>query len=787
MKKHFYLFFLTLLISIAGYSQSWTVYDANTTPDLATPAFATSNGTEGTWTVEDDTEISGNKFLVHESLGTGNGMYKTADFDPIPTKFTTAFRVKSKDAAATGVFEMDLHINGIRDQLIVYSNNSLKLTRSGATVDLTGTLDVTKWNIFRVTIDASAGTQGDVKVYLNEDVTPVLTATTTTATTAKYWRFGDGQGSVTYSAYIDFILSDASGAYAPSESAIPSELLPKETPATTWTVYDGSLSPDLATPAWAVSNATNSADVTWVVQDDAEVAGNKVLAFSSPTAGQSGMWRTAAFETPPTKFTYVTRFKQNSNALERIMDVDIDLGGRRETFNIKSDNTIGFQRATGSVDLNGTLDVTKWNVLRISFDASSGTDVVIKLYLNESNDPVHTYTSTFAGSNSYMRYGDGNGTPTYSALFDFVAYDITGAFSPTEAPLPEGLIPEVVVEEPGEDEAYLSALTIDGTTVSGFAGNKFEYAVELAYGTTTVPTVAATALYETSTAVVTQATALPGSASVLVTGKGSTTQTYSINFTVAKNNDATLSAVTVNGVAVSDFSPADFKYRVPIEYGSTTIPVVVVTTNDPNASYVLTDATEVLGTAKVEVTAENGAAKNTYEFTFYYEISSDASLSDLKVDGATISGFDPDVLTYDMEVTTLQAPGVIPTTSHVRAIAFVTYPASLPGAAVVKVTAEDGSVLRYTINFTTSAVITGMELEKMKFYPNPVVDQLTIDKAENISSITVFNVNGQRVASLTNTHLNNTLSMNFTELKSGIYLLNVKYTDGTVGQVKIKK
>jgi len=117
--------------------------------------------------------------------------------------------------------DIDMHINGFRDQLNIRSNGELSLQRSGASVNLSEVLNVSDWNVFRMTVDASSGTEGVVKIYLNENPSPVLTAVTTTTTGSNYYRFGDGNGSPTYSAYVDYIVHDVTGAYSPSQTRLP--------------------------------------------------------------------------------------------------------------------------------------------------------------------------------------------------------------------------------------------------------------------------------------------------------------------------------------------------------------------------------------------------------------------------------------------------------------------------------------------------------------------------------------------------------------------------------------
>ncbi len=89
-----------------------------------------------------------------------------------------------------------------------------------------------------------------------------------------------------------------------------------------------------------------------------------------------------------------------------------------------------------------------------------------------------------------------------------------------------------------------------------------------------------------------------------------------------------------------------------------------------------------------------------------YLYGNDATLSDLKVDGVTVTGFNPATLTYDVELPygTTTVPTVTYTLNDAKATAIKTDAAALPGSTTVAVTAEDGLVSQtYTINFTIAA------------------------------------------------------------------------------------
>ena len=109
---------------------------------------------------------------------------------------------------------------------------------------------------------------------------------------------------------------------------------------------------------------------------------------------------------------------------------------------------------------------------------------------------------------------------------------------------------------PASTDATLSSLTYNGTSVPNFDPNTTTYDVELPTGTTAVPTVAATKNNSKALdPVISAATSLPGATTVTVTAEdGTTTKTYTINFSVASAYPKVLTATWTNiaGQAVID-------------------------------------------------------------------------------------------------------------------------------------------------------------------------------------------------------------------------------------------
>ncbi|MDZ4121960.1 MAG: cadherin-like beta sandwich domain-containing protein, partial [Candidatus Cloacimonadaceae bacterium] len=85
----------------------------------------------------------------------------------------------------------------------------------------------------------------------------------------------------------------------------------------------------------------------------------------------------------------------------------------------------------------------------------------------------------------------------------------------------------------------------------------------------------------------------------------------------AQGTNATLSDLKVNGTTIAGFAPLTENYTYGVPEGTVTPPQITsVTTSDANASYVITQAPAVPGSATVSVTAEDGITTKTYTVSF---------------------------------------------------------------------------------------------------------------------------------------------------------------------------
>jgi hypothetical protein len=99
-------------------------------------------------------------------------------------------------------------------------------------------------------------------------------------------------------------------------------------------------------------------------------------------------------------------------------------------------------------------------------------------------------------------------------------------------------------------------------------------------------------------------------AQMIISGDPNTVYVDNVYFSYMPGADATLSDLRVNGVTIPGFSPATLTYQY-VDSGPR-LPTVTATTNDPNATKVITNVLTVPGTATVVVTAQDEVTSLTY-------------------------------------------------------------------------------------------------------------------------------------------------------------------------------
>lgn len=277
-----------------------------------------------------------------------------------------------------------------------------------------------------------------------------------------------------------------------------------------------------------------------------------------------------------------------------------------------------------------------------------------------------------------------------------------------------------------DNDASLTDLKVDGTTITNFSPIRYHYTQNLPYGTAIVPSVNAVAKNALATIELIQTIALPGRDSIVVTAvDGVTEQVYTIDYLlISASDNNNLQKIFIDGEEIVTFDPEVLDYTFEYPYGTTAIPMVIAVPEDAKAFVDQTDATSMPGTTTLDVYAEDGTMKTyTLEFTLA-AASMDATLADLNVDGITLFGFNPTVYSYDVELenSVITVPEVTAEANHDSAEVVITDATTIPGITSVVVTAQDGTTdLTYLVNFSYKPLSTISLLSDLK------VDGVTID------------------------------------------------------------
>lgn len=267
----------------------------------------------------------------------------------------------------------------------------------------------------------------------------------------------------------------------------------------------------------------------------------------------------------------------------------------------------------------------------------------------------------------------------------------------------------IKITRKSNDNNYLSSLEVEGYSISPeFNKNTLSY-------TLTVPStvdkvmVNATKEVDSGTVLGTGEVILKSGVNTInidVTSESGVPKTYIITITKETSDNNYLSNLTINPGELSPaFDKETTEYNVHVD-NSTKLMTITAEKEHPNAT-ITGDGVKslVVGTQKfdIEVVAENNM-KRVYTINVERDASSNNNLSDLKIDGITIDGFNKDQIKYNLNVENNKDSINIDATVEDDS-------AELSGIGDIKlktgenqlnvtVTAEDGSIKVYEILVT---------------------------------------------------------------------------------------
>lgn len=309
------------------------------------------------------------------------------------------------------------------------------------------------------------------------------------------------------------------------------------------------------------------------------------------------------------------------------------------------------------------------------------------------------------GSEITITNGDLNGTPTVITV-----KSEDGKSTSTY---------KILFQKAAGSNAKLASISVNGTPIAGFAPTKFNYNVDLPYGTTTVPVVTAEKQEDEQTVVITQATSVNGTAKIVVTAaNGTTKETYNITFKVGQLADNTLKDILVNGKSIPGFAPTQAIYKVSLPVGTTQMPTVKAVSAYPDGEQTIVYTAPAVidgGQYQISVTTPGNTVAKVYKLNFKLEASSYKYLADLQVIGDQVArvkpakandqtaiDFTPDNMTYYVYLK--MGASSMPEIKYTKGDEFQTVQVSeggLDGTSRITVTAGNGDQAVYKLNFST--------------------------------------------------------------------------------------
>jgi hypothetical protein len=560
--------------------------------------------------------------------------------------------------------------------------------------------------------------------------------------------------------------------------------------AQTWPwIYDGSVLPNLATPAWTAADAGTG--TTYSIIDE---SGNSVLFETSTAASDKNSWKLNTKQ--PINATWLIRTKTGNNKTGIEFEINAKANG---TVNRGYFRLINSLAGTGVLKTNylstnvtyptsdSTLTVKSYHTYRIT--VANATDY--NIYIDENVTPVATGTCTSTSNTQFLRFGD-VGSNFTEGYIDWMACDTTGAYAPGTT-LPAGVIvdgasaptiPSAPVataatnllqtgftanwnpstgataykldvatdagflnfvtgynnlDVPSGNSVAVTGLTANTTyyyqvrayNTAGTSGNSNAITVTTSAGGTVLVTEIAVAGEGGATTIATKGGTLQMHANVSPDNAADTTFTWSVNNTAIATIDAAglLKAVTDGKVAV--------KATAHDASGIVGIDTITI------SNQILVTGIAVAGKANATTISTKGGTLQMF-----------ANVSPDNASDTTI--------TWSVDKTTVATIGT--TTGLLTAVA--------NGTVVVTATAHDGSGITGTATVTVSGQNVGVQnvnAEPLTLSPNPASDVLNISNAASIKEIKIISLQGQVLKTIIVT--SDKLEVNISDLQPGLYIV----------------
>lgn len=284
--------------------------------------------------------------------------------------------------------------------------------------------------------------------------------------------------------------------------------------------------------------------------------------------------------------------------------------------------------------------------------------------------------------------------------------------------------------------ATLKMIYLDGQPLEGFDPSVLDYDCPLPQGTTKLPIVTYDQGDPYQTITVRSSGDLNGDYRITVRPQSGASQTYTLHFSVATSDNADLKMIYLDGQPLEGFSPEQLNYIDTLPMGVSKIPTVTYEQGDASQKVfsLLNNNIHIL-----TVTAESGKTQ-TYTITFIIQRSTSAFLKMIYLNGDSLNGFDPKILSYTETLVGDTCPKIEVDKEDGQQITIIAPRAA--GTAQINVKPEGGAANTYTIEFVSNITSNTALLDAIYVGGNqienyqPSVFNYTVSYTDSIPAIT---------------------------------------------------
>jgi hypothetical protein len=218
-----------------------------------------------------------------------------------------------------------------------------------------------------------------------------------------------------------------------------------------WTVWDCSTLPEVTTMnglPWTKSDKTTgltdaATSVLWTVVDDPSISGNKLIKINEFFGDRKESWinNWAAVANPTKGITCIFRVRASDEMIAATKVAGTDYcfwyvslrdGAYRMDLTLNYPDTL-YAETNAKLKVKIT-NATAWHVYRFTLKGDQ-----VNVYMDEKTTPVLTATAG-ASTNNYIKVGDTSTPGLFGALYDWLIWDLGGAYAPGQGtPIPTNL------------------------------------------------------------------------------------------------------------------------------------------------------------------------------------------------------------------------------------------------------------------------------------------------------------------------------------------------------------